>query len=107
MNIIEAAKSGKPFRRRCWHESTGSIELMGHPRFSLPSDKIPSTIAARFANFTMDDIVADDWEVKREPREWEMYLNEANGTIFMRARYWELQSVENPVKRIKVREVLE
>lgn len=53
MNIIEAIKSGKRFRRKSWkaNEMTWISQDLG----DLP------------LQLTRGDIVADDWELKEEP----------------------------------------
>ena len=50
MNLIEAVKSGKPYRRKPW--------LQSPIRYLDPE----------YAEFviTTEDIIADDWEVKEE-----------------------------------------
>lgn len=50
MTIIEALKSGKPFKRNHW---------------SCYYTKIGE---AAYNSFTVDDILANDWEIKTEPR---------------------------------------
>lgn len=53
MNIIEALKSGKRFRRRRWIES-------GH----LPSTYWTPASDISTLNLRTEDILADDWEVE-------------------------------------------
>lgn len=65
MNLIEAIKSGKPFKRPSfggyWH--VRGRELMGCDNKPLPT-------AWHNANgLNLDDLTADDWELKPEPME--------------------------------------
>lgn len=49
MNLIEAVRSGKPFRRKGWRR--------GH----ITQDYLSSCV------FTQEAVLADDWEVKEKP----------------------------------------
>jgi len=55
MNIIEAVKSGKPFRRR----SASRDERMWYKNPPRMIDNMSYTIP-------VDDIIADDWEIQEE-----------------------------------------
>lgn len=56
MNYLEAIKSGKPYRRKGW------------------SDRDWFVSRASFEGYIMkvlvSDALAEDWEIKEEPREW-------------------------------------
>lgn len=55
MNLIEAAKSGRPFRRPGWHwivKSTNRNAFEFEDNFQIADISSP------------DDIFADDWEIK-------------------------------------------
>lgn len=85
MTIQEAIKTGKPFRRtgnEYWHHS------------------------APLASFVEVDIIAEDWEVKREPREFTVYKQGDNWMVTDMVGAIEYRG-ERPTNFIRVREVLD
>lgn len=48
MTLIEAVRSGKPFRRKCWSQGYHVLDIY-------------KTIAC-----SLEDILADDWEIQEE-----------------------------------------
>jgi hypothetical protein len=80
MDILEAAKSGKPFRRKHW------------PEWCSPDVKL-------HFYWQYADVTATDWEIKSETREFyvpDYFLKLGNHAIDGDDRTW-----------IKVREVIE
>ena len=66
MNLIEALKTGKPIRRKgrsTW--SKGGVGWHNGPNAYFDPEFYLTDVGADRA-----DILADDWEVKPEPREW-------------------------------------
>ena len=61
MNLIEAVKSGKPFRRKGWTYN--------------PTRWVTNRHKTKKEQLTTFDILADDWETKPEPREVDMCAN--------------------------------
>lgn len=92
MNLIEAVKTGLPLKRPGWtwvtRESQSGLSV------------------------TWEQILADDWEVKREPREWWLIKQDEVTGSFMGEPVVSrsLVAVENASKEmggIRVREVLD
>lgn len=88
MTIQEALKTGLPYKRKVWHVASWQAPL--------PNNR-----------YMVEDILADDWEVKREPREWLAYqvdgiweLGDEAGIQIYRGTKKKIGEV------IKVREVL-
>ena len=59
MNIIEAVKSGKIFRRKSWTHGESVIEMSDGLYFT------PSYNAQRYIP-CLSDIIADDWETEEK-----------------------------------------
>lgn len=100
MTIQEAIRSGKPFRRKNWHAwfILKNDAFVGADELPYPLKTLP----------LIQDILADDWEVKREPREWLIV------GIHTTDEWRELPILEGPEinperdrKKIRVREVIE
>jgi hypothetical protein len=90
MNLIEAIKSGKPYR------AVGSQEYFS-PECTYYSISKQSLL--------------DEYEIKQEPREWNVHVSEDGAAIFNdQALHVVLMSqsygIKN-VKEIKVREIIE
>lgn len=83
MNIIEAVKSGKPFKRREWS-----------------AYQIPELLASKELRFGTEDFLADDWEI--EGKEVPVTLSKlahAYADIMKRnafKRDWDMGSDKNP-----------
>lgn len=92
MNYLEAIKSGKPYRRKEW------VSLKWHPSFDLGNNML-TTIS-----MPLEDLIADDWEVKKEPQEW-WAINTGEG--YYRLYDSQPSMMSNTWKMFKVREVLE
>lgn len=69
MTIQEAIKSELPYRRRGWETESW-----------LPANR--SLISTMYS---IEDILADDWEVKREPREFRLYNCPVLGKVWVEA----------------------
>ena len=92
MTIQEAIKSGKPFRRK------DDAEYLSWSGFG----------SATHLSLSIESIIADDWEIKQEPRE--MYLAKGKGGLLQ--SWYELDigrlaDLKPGIDFIKVREVIE
>jgi len=94
VTIIEAIKSGKPFKRGRWPDDSW-LYAEGKAVFYLKDDK-----HAYFSD--PNDFTASDYEIKQEPREWEVW--EYDNTIS--SLPWVIAS-SHQGQKIKVREVIE
>jgi len=90
MNLIEALKSGKPFRRsnRNGYLSVGSLQSF---LYNVAEEVF------------YDYVTADDWVIKQEPREWTVMVSPDGGLISVAAD----QKHAFNWSKIRVREILE
>lgn len=80
LTLAEAIKTGLPFRKNTMIATW------------LTKDDVPGI------SFEVSDLVLSCWEVKREPREWEMWASESGNLSLTPVTQW---------SKIKVREVIE
>lgn len=95
MNICEAAKSGKKFRRKSWGPESWLCKFDGNGFYG-------------FQNYDRyepmdDDLTADDWEIERTPREWTLYQDSHGIAAWMDSETPQLK----PGERVKVKEIME
>jgi hypothetical protein len=60
MTIQQAIRSGKPFRRKAWESYISADQ-----HFNKIIPKYIGRIVNSFSVFTVSDILAKDWEVKK------------------------------------------
>lgn len=89
MNFLEAFKTGLPMRRR--HFASGWI----NPAGSLDG-------------LTKQDILAIDWEVKKEPREWVIFKQDGQLKFIEATESFLIEyRGAKPTDVVRVREVIE
>lgn len=91
MTIQEAIKSGKPFKRKNWYKQNW---------YNFQDHQLILMRTGEAVSFAGDDIIAEDWEIKEEPkgpREWTIFIKD--GQI--------VSSFAGPAEKIKVKEVIE
>lgn len=105
---VEQAKGEKKIRRKDWAKDCWIIPERG---------VLKTQDGSRYRNFCLttglgyESLIADDWEVEREPREYEIHLGFDGSVIqvfqvapdLSRLRVFE----HPPVEKILVREVIE
>lgn len=103
MTIQEAIKSGKWFhrigRRGVEFKAKGGDLLRkpeGGPIFSDGMNVL-----------NMKDLLADDWEVEREPREWIAYVSASDEIVAVREKSGHFKLLNIDVNEVRVREVLD
>ena len=83
MTIQEAIKSGRPFRRKGWTHACHFVvrNKDGYSNGELweYNSETKQLLAVTSLKY-VGDIIATDWEVKREPREW-WFLADTGGAI--------------------------
>lgn len=95
MNYLEAIRSGKPYRRRIWDRGVYYVQTQG----LMDVEHVKTC-----------DVLAEDWEVKEEPREWWIaelwpYHRDSNGVVRITRDKACVQ--QNPEGWVRVREVLD
>ena len=85
MNIQDAIKSGKPFRRPCWTHGD-YIRIYGDGKSYGKGELTFLTCGALTHIKYADDLLADDYELKQEPRKVTLYqylYSDKKGNIVM------------------------
>jgi hypothetical protein len=96
MTIQEAIKSGKPFRRKGWPTFW---------EYDLSRDWITYEKTSDQPPIRLRDILADDWEVKHEPREW-LIVGVMTALDGRTSLVVDGPDLSNESRKIRVREVL-
>lgn len=62
LNLIEAVKSNKPFKRPCW-ENYCVIENISHPIFIEENYAVFMNNNLIYGAIDLEDLIADDYEI--------------------------------------------
>lgn len=110
MNYLEAIRSGKPLRRKSketWGKRPSCSVGMGSTYLVPAGTWITREILLDCVS--IEDIVADDWEVKQEPREWMIYTMQGIWFVSQSPPGFEMTNFHGtvlPQEVVHVREVL-